>query len=271
MELNENDVAALAVLLSAERLSVHTQRTGSTREAIVLHQEIIKIGGCLMAIIAVVEIALRNAVSERLSLHFASPDWLRNPPLPFRWRDTEKAKIKEAVKSAQRASYAKLSQAEKHALDALAFPAGRPPGLSHSERAKARQAQIPVSNGKVIAELTMYFWKRLFSEDYEEALWKPSLKRVFPNKKLHRADVAKQLETIYQARNRLAHHEPVYGRRLVDAAAAIQFVAAHLGATAAPDHNSPLAKLLVQDMQTVTALSDALDTKLAAFSSSASP
>jgi hypothetical protein len=264
-ELNDTEVAAITIFLSVERLTAYTQLTGSNREAIALHQQVLQVGTCLMAVIAVVEIALRNAVCERMSQHFGSPDWLRNPPAPFSWRRSEGVKVIDAEKSARRAAYSKLSQAEKHALDALAFPAGRPPNLSHSDRAKARQAQIPVSNGKVIAEVTMYFWKRLFSEDYEEALWKTSLRRVFPNKKLRRADVALQLERIYQARNRLAHHEPVYGRRLTETLTAIEFVAANLGGAYAPGE-SPLAKLLEDDMQRVNEQATALATRFASFS-----
>lgn len=249
-ELDDTDVAVIAILLSVERLTVYTQLTGSNREAIALHQQILQVGTSLMTVIAVVEIALRNAVCERMSLHFGSPDWLRNPPAPFCWRPSERGKVADAEKSARRAAYSKLSQAEKHALDALAFPAGRPTNLSHSERAKARQAQIPISNGKVIAEVTMYFWKRLFSEDYEEALWKTSLRRVFPNKKLRRANVALQLERIYQTRNRLAHHEPVYGRRLAETLTAIEFVVANLGGAYAPGE-SPLAKLGESELRVI--------------------
>jgi hypothetical protein len=264
-ELTDSDVAALAIFLSAERLAAYTRLTGSAREAIALHQEILQVGTSLMTVIAVIEIALRNSVCERLGQHFGSPDWLRNPPTPFAWRDQERAKIIDAERSARRAAYSKLSQADKHALDALAFSSGKPPNLSHSARAKARQAQIAVSNGKVIAEVTMYLWKRLFSEDYEEALWKPSLRKVFPNKKLKRADVAVQLERIYQTRNRLAHHEPVHGRRLTETLEAIDFVTANLGGVYTND-DSPLAKLLAQDLLLVIEQATALDKRFASFS-----
>lgn len=101
--------------------------------------------------------------------------------------------------------------------------------------------------GQVVAQLTMYFWKRLFSGDYDHALWKPALKRVFPDKSVSRAAVASHLESIYQTRNRIAHHEPVYGRRLAQTETAIEFVARHLGGRG-QDGATPLEKLLQPEM-----------------------
>lgn len=88
-----------------------------------------------------------------------------------------------AVDSAKRAEYSKLSQAQKAALDALAYPAGRPANTSHLRRAKGRRRQLVVNEGKVIAELTLYFWKRLYGQEYDQSLWRTTLKRTFPDKK----------------------------------------------------------------------------------------
>ncbi len=268
IKLNEQDVATIALLLSAERLAALTELTGSTREAIALHQQTLQVGASLMTVIAVIELALRNSICERHSQHFGVAGWLSRPPTPFKWRADEKRSINRALAAARRATYAKMSQAEKHALDSLAYPNGRPATISHSERSLARQAHIKVSEGKVIAELTMYFWKRLFSGDYEESLWKTSLKRTFPNKALRRADVALQLERIYQTRNRLAHHEPVCGWRLDDTLVAINFVAAHLGSTNG-DMDTPLARLLGDEIRLVTEQARMLDERLASFRTAA--
>jgi hypothetical protein len=263
-KLNDQDIQEIAALLSAERLAALTQLTGSPREAVELHQQILQLGASLMSVTAVIEIALRNAICARLTTHFGAAGWLLHPPAPFRWRNEEKRSINRALAAARRAVYAKMSQAEKHALDTLAYPTGRPANLKHSERSLARQAQIKVTEGKVVAELTLFFWKRLFSDDYEEALWKTSLKRTFPNKKLRRADVALQLERIYQTRNRLAHHEPVCERRFQEAVAAINFVTRHLGADGASD-DTPLAKLIFGEMEIAAAQGKALDERLALF------
>jgi hypothetical protein len=89
----------------------------------------------------------------------------------------------------------------------------------------------------------MYFWKRLFSRAYEQTLWKPALKPIFPNKRIDRSAVAVRLERIHQTRNRVAHHEPVYGHRLFDTLTVVDFLASNLG-TAGSDGRTALHKML---------------------------
>lgn len=264
MAIDPQDAAALTLLISPERLGKLTQLTGSAEAAIELHQETLKLGATLMHVTATVEIALRNTVCENLSHHFAVPNWLFQPPVPFQWKAIEQGNITKALDSARRAEYAKLSQAQKAALDALAYPHGRPPGLAHLKRAKDRRRHIPVTDGKVIAELTFYFWKRLYGPDYEQSLWRTTLKRTFPDKALSRATVADTLEQIYQSRNRLAHHEPVLHKRFTDAMTAIEFVTQRLGSRA-PDPNTALAKLLAPDLADINAKATALHAKLASY------
>lgn len=264
MLLQDDDVAMLTVLLSPERLGTLTQLTGSARTAIELHQETLSLGASLMNVTAVVEIALRNAISENLTQHFGTADWLLRPPAPFQWKEPEKKKILLGLDSARRAEYSKLTQAEKHALDSNAFPGGFPAQLSHLRRAQKRREQIVVTNGKVIAELTLYFWKRLYGPEYEQSLWRTSLKKTFPYKKLKRADIANNLEHIYQSRNRLAHHEPVLHKRFTDTMNSIRFVIENLAAQT-PNNNTPLARLVADYIVEVNKKADALHTRLAAF------
>lgn len=174
---------------------------------------------------------------------FGKADWLRQPPEPFRWHGEQKKAIENAVRQAQRAAYAKLSNTDKKNLDSIAFPGGIPSDASHEMRVKARQRQIPVGTGQIVAQLTLYFWKRLLSAEYEQTLWKRSLKTVFPNKTVERTDVSDALEVIYQARNRVAHHEPVYDARLDKLLAAIDFVCRNFEARR-PSDATPLCKLV---------------------------
>jgi hypothetical protein len=264
MTINIGDVPDITRMLSIERLRALTILTGSAQAAIELHQETLRVGASLMTVIATIEIALRNSVCENLTQHFGVSNWLRQPPVPFQWRKPELNKVVMAHDSARRAEYSKLTQAQKHALDTLAYPNGRPPNKSHLDRSKDRRKQIVVSDGKIIAELTLYFWKRLYGPEYDQSLWRTSLKRTFPYKKLSRADVAIQLEQIYQARNRLAHHEPVLHKRFTDAMQAIEFVIQHLE-TATPGSTTPLANLLANDMARVRAEATAVHSHLDTF------
>ena len=264
MPIHEVDIEPLSSLLSRERLAALIQRTGSPKAAIELHQETLRLGASLMHITATIEIAVRNSVSSCLEGHFQSPYWLTNPSPPFTWKEPEKKKINSAVDSAQRSEYSKLTQAGKAALDDLAFPSGRPPNLSHLKRAQRRRKQINVTHGKIVAELTLYFWKRLFGPDYEQSLWRTALKKTFPDKGLRRSEVAVQLEHIYQSRNRLAHHEPVLFARFDNTLKAIIFISQRLGSPKA-DPASPLANLLQDDIREVTVQSEKLHTRLELF------
>lgn len=208
-----------------------------------------------MCVTAIVEIALRNTVCDKLASYFGQDDWLRNPPAPFKWREQEKTRIGEAVASARRAAYLKLGVEQKRSIDARLFRSGVPTTLGHDEHVKIRQQSMAVSNGQIVAQLTLFFWKRLFSTEYESGLWRPVLKRVFPDKALRRADVAAQIECIYQTRNRIAHHEPVYGERLLDALRAIDFIATRL-AQQEPSEVTPLAQLLADDRAALSMQAD---------------
>lgn len=258
------DSAHIVRLLSAERLRALVALTGSDNAAIDLHQETLRVGSALMHVIATIEIALRNSVCENLTHHFGVANWLTQTPVGFQWREPERKKIEQALDSARRAEYSKMSQAEKAALDVLAYPQGRPPNTSHLKRAKDRRKRIIVSEGKVIAELTLYFWKRLYGPEYDQALWRTTLKRTFPNKKTTRAEIAVHLEQIYQSRNRLAHHEPVLRKRFEDTLVAIEFVC-HRLETATPRSSTSLARLLANDLVDVKTRAAALHARLDAF------
>jgi hypothetical protein len=116
----------------------------------------------------------------------------------------------------------------------------------------------------VIAELTFYIWKRICGPDYEHALWRPTLRKTFPNKAIKRAAVADHLETIYQARNRIAHHEPVLRKRFHDTIDSITFISESLAAPN-PGPDNPLAHLISEDKANADAKAAAHHSKLDAY------
>jgi hypothetical protein len=244
--LTAGDADHISDFLSAPRLQtfVSLTKSGLREDAIELHQATMSLGIAVMAVTGLIEVSLRNAACKQFDVMFGRPDWLRKPPQALQWQDLEGRSIRRAQKQARRAAYSKMTGPQKAALDALAFPDGKPLGMSHEDVAARRQAIINVADSPVVAQLTMHFWKRLFSDQYEAMLWKRGLRKTFPNKKLSRADVASQLEVIYEMRNRLAHHEPVYGSRLEAVLEAISFVSTYLG-NRDPNVVSPFAKLIM--------------------------
>lgn len=264
MDLLDRDVESIATFLSNERLETLRRITGSMRESIFLHQQMLRFGTTLMSVIAVIEIAIRNEICEKLATQFGGGGWLRTPSDSFAWGYTEKDKIKKATSSARKEVYAKMLHFEKKNLDMRVFPNGIPRGFKHDEISKERIKHIPVADGQIIAQLTMVFWKRLFSHEYEHKLWDRSLKYIFPDKKLKRADIAKHFEIIYQVRNRIAHHEPIYDKRLDDVISAIKFVLKNFGKS---DHTgkTALEKLLNDDMKILSEEAEALKQKINSF------
>lgn len=235
MELTDQDIASIAMFLSSERLATFHAIAGSTKDAILLHQQMLCFGTTLMSVTAVIEIATRNAICERISGQLGGGGWLRTPPPSLVWKPSELEKIKQAERSARKAAYSKKSQ-----------------------------KQIVVADGQIIAQLTMFFWKRLFSADYEAFFWNRSLKRIFPDKSLKRTDISIHFEEIYQARNRIAHHEPIYDARLDKVLCAIDFIVRHFGKADATG-KTPLCKLLDAELGVLRMEAQALTAKLKSF------
>lgn len=216
--------------ISEERLKTYENHTDRRKKAIALHNHTLQLGSSLMSMIALIELSLRNSTNLRLVEDFNDPDWLLPGKNTIPLKPFERKAISTATSHAQKSSYAKLSYQEKLYLDAFAFPRGVPPGTNHKNTVKKRQSMFFVSHGQIISQTNISFWKRLYSSEYESNLWKPSLKKVFPDKSIKRGKISKSLEVIYSTRNRVAHHEPVYGDRLTDVIEAIDFIRNSLGA-----------------------------------------
>jgi hypothetical protein len=216
--------------ISAERLQTYLAHTDVEKKAIALHNHTLQLGTSLMSMIALLELSLRNITNQLLIDDFGDPDWLLPGHTALPLKPFERTAISKAYSHAQKAAYSKLSYHEKNNLDAQAFPDGKPSNITHKTVAKRRQALFKPSHGQVISQTTLSFWKRLYAGEYSSTLWKRSLKKAFPNKDLDRSEVSIALETIYAIRNRVAHHEPVYGQRLEDCMEAISFIRNAIGA-----------------------------------------
>ena len=263
MNLTNNEISQIKKMVSSERFEKYCELVDSDQAAIELHQDIIRLGAALAPIIATIEIALRNTVYNCLKIYFKHEGWLESDLKVLNLKEQEKNKIILARKQAQKALYSKMSQADKRNLDTLDTLDTKvmDKQLSHEDRSKKRQKKIMVSYDQVIANTTMYFWKRLYSTDYQKELWDTALKKTFPNKKLKRKDVAENLEIIYQTRNRLAHHEPVYGYRMDRVISAINFIINNLGRSDCAE-DSGLKKLLNTDLENLSQCAERLKNKI---------
>lgn len=70
--------------------------------------------------------------------------------------------------------------------------------------------------GRVIAELGLGFWVGLFANAYDQTLWRSHLHRLFNPRVRDRRALHDSMDRLRTLRNRVAHHEPIFRRRLSD-------------------------------------------------------
>ncbi len=262
--MNETDITKIIELFSKERLGFITNTTNSDdlvigALAIKIHQETLSLNGTLMSIVASVEIALRNVVYQNLNQYFKKDGWLLKPPAPFKWENNDKGKIQRASVYVRDEAYSNMTDSQKNDVKKRAFPDGYPQKIKDKDKINGIYNKIPISDGKLIAELTFSFWNKMYAPEYENPLWYKTLKRTFPNKTIARETISQHLQIIHKTRNRLAHHEPVLNDRFYATIGAIQFILENLNHRR-PNPNSPLAKLLANDIKKATKQADKIHT-----------
>lgn len=69
------------------------------------------------------------------------------------------------------------------------------------------------SPDRIVAELSLGFWVKLFANSYEKQLWVPHLSKCFPAR-LSRKALHDRLSRMKELRNRIAHHETLIRRNV---------------------------------------------------------
>ncbi|TVO55943.1 hypothetical protein FHP91_11955 [Denitromonas halophila] len=142
-----------------------------------------QVSAALLAPLHVCEVVIRNAVAEAIEAQYG-PKWPWSPSF------------------------------ERSLPD---------PTIGYSPRKDLLSARRSATTvGKVIPELKFVFWQKMFTARYDQRLWSPHLQTVLPNFDLAmsvtalRLKIYHELEQIRTLRNRIAHHEPIFTRNLVD-------------------------------------------------------
>ncbi|MBM0279829.1 Abi family protein [Micromonospora tarensis] len=68
--------------------------------------------------------------------------------------------------------------------------------------------------GRVVAELNLGFWRFLLATRYDGSLWRGCLHRAVAGQR--RRTVHAAVSRLHEARNRMAHHEPMFNRPVAD-------------------------------------------------------
>jgi len=177
------DDKVLVALLTRQRLTSYLAAAhGNLPDALRLYEWNTKACGAVIQTVALTEVVVRNAMDAELtrwtSLQPGSRSWFDLVPLESR-------------------GVSDIAQARRRAT---------------------RGGRDPEDHGKVIAELSLGFWRYLTTPRYHANLWVPALRRAFPlannDFRRSRQQVEQALDRLAFVRNRAAHHEPIHRRVL---------------------------------------------------------
>ena len=166
-------VHALSASLPQERLeNLALKNKGSDLSPGELYILNLGVSADLWILFHILEILLRNAVSDQLVKIFSEKDWWDSPEL---FHNQEGRDIRRA-----------------------------------SQSSKDRKGSA--TKGDVIAGLNLGFWTILFSGSYHKYLWEAGLHNAFKGYSGRRKQLYVGLERLRKLRNRIAHHEPILNR-----------------------------------------------------------
>jgi hypothetical protein len=188
MSNTEAVVKATKNCLSRARIGTYEAATGSSQDtdsrALALYAWNAKVSAALLAPLHVCEVTIRNAVADALDAVYG-PHWP--------WEATFLISLPDSS------------------------------GNSYNPRRDLRNvAARQPTTGKVIPELKFVFWQEMFTTRHDVRIWSPHLTRIFPHHDPTatwvslRRSIYSDLEVIRRLRNRIAHHEPIFTRNLLD-------------------------------------------------------
>ncbi|MBU3718818.1 MAG: hypothetical protein FGM45_11005 [Actinobacteria bacterium] len=167
--------------LSAERLSTYLAAThGDIDRAIRLYEWNAEVSAALFEVIGHVEVVLRNAIHEQMTA------WCRANGHDENWFLNGHGFL------------------DDRAVRDVAKALGR-----------VRSSGRDTSPDRLVSTLSFGFWRFLLTNRYKTTLWPSSLRGAFPLLvKGTDAELFGAISRIHALRNRVAHHEPIFRRRL---------------------------------------------------------
>ena len=177
----------LIAAFSPERMGTyHEAVSGDHDKAALLYVWNAKVGAAFYGPLQAVEVTLRNAMHRELSRCYG-PLWYDDPRAGLDWRCSSEVKTR-LTKLGHRAGPSRLVAALPFGFWVSLLGAGG--RLGREGRHKA---------------------------NYEMTLWRPALRLAFPHvTPLTRKAAHAPLDRLRTLRNRIAHHEPIFPRRLAD-------------------------------------------------------
>lgn len=182
-----SEIDAISAVISQPRLSRYlTAEAGDRRRALALYRWNAEISAAFMFPLQMCEVSTRNGIVGAIERVYG-PNWHVAPAFER----------------------------------SLPHPSGPPSGpRPFSPQGELKRARRGMSTaGKVVAELKFAFWIAMLTSRHDGRLWTPWIRTEFPDfvalpPAACRNLLHVELEEIRKLRNRIAHHEPVFGRDL---------------------------------------------------------
>ena len=171
---------------SEERFATYLNHAGGDqRTALDLYLWNSRLSAAILRDFGYIEVLVRHAYDREISKSY--PDWGCNEPSLFN--------LEEGVPRA-RAKQRELNEQSRKALV-----------TAHSS---LRKRDVPISHGRVVAELSLGFWGHLTEGARTSTIWTPLLSNAFQERPA-RGSVHNAMHQVRKIRNRAAHLEPLFG------------------------------------------------------------
>lgn len=179
--------AELIAIVSSERFRTYQNAATSPDVAVSLYFWNAKVSGAFAEVLHHLEVAVRNAMHNRLDALHAT---ITGRPAGVAWFD-----------GPSWATHHWFSTPAQQSIRKAIAAAGHSPSTPRP--------------GKVVSELNFGFWRFMASDRYEQSFWVPALDDAFAapgtTTRDRRHAVEDRLGPLHQLRNRIAHCEPVFG------------------------------------------------------------
>jgi hypothetical protein len=174
---------ALVPFVTTDRLSPYLRTCGDDLEgAFALYEWNMRAASSVIELSSMVEVLVRNALDREL------------------------------------VSWARTRHGEASWFNVIPLDAQGREDIRKARLRASRQGRGAEVHGRVIAELSLGFWRFLVEPRYLTTLWIPSLHAAFPHGtpdlRDRQREVAFHLQQLNFVRNRAAHHEPIHRRDL---------------------------------------------------------
>lgn len=171
--------SGLEMAISSDRLISYRQAGDTDTDTYARYLWNMALSETLYPALKCFEVALRNGMHRAAIKHFSTPMWFDHKLPNGTWL---------------------LNQRAREVVDTV--------------KQELRRRNKPITDGRIVAGLTLGFWTKLAGKDYDQTFWRYIAAETFPHappSMRYRQTMLKHLDNIRWLRNRVAHYEPIWG------------------------------------------------------------